>query len=79
MADNQDTFAPVFAGDCIYDAAEAQNNIAPAFPTRWPVVELAQGPAHFGLVGVFLFDTHGGQAVEDTKLALAQPFVHHAL
>ena len=76
MADQQHPFAPVFARQHVYDGAQAQDDIAPAFAARRTVVELAQQPPQFGLLRVLLDDACVGQPVQNAELPLPQTFIH---
>jgi hypothetical protein len=60
MTDNQDSIGRILAGNHLGDAAQAEDDIAPALTTGWPMVEFAEQAAEFGLIGELLPDPRRG-------------------
>ena len=71
----QHSLAAVFAGYHLGRAAQPQDDVAPAFAARRPVIELAKQPAELGLVRELFSDPHGGEPVEDSELFFAESLV----
>ena len=57
--------------DSVEQAAQPQNDVAPALAARRTVIELAQQAAELGLVRKLFLDASPGEAVQNTKLLLA--------
>src|SRR5262245_51253724 len=75
MRDNQYALAAIFSRDGVIDAAEPENNIAPAFAARWAMIELAQRRIRICLFRVDLPDACFGHAVKDAELFFAQSLI----
>jgi hypothetical protein len=77
VADDENALAAMFTRDHLGRAAQAENDVAPAFSSGRAVIELAEQAAGLGLVGVDVLDSDGGEPVENAKLLLAKPLVDH--
>src|SRR5699024_5074376 len=72
---DQYALAAVFAHDGVDHAAQAQDDIAPAFATGRAEIELADVDALLVEFRVLLADAMNGQAVEDAEFLFPQAFV----
>ena len=77
VADDQHPFAPVFAGDGVEHAAQAQDDVAPAFAARWAEIKFTDVLALFVQFRVLAGDAVHGQAVENAEFLFAQALVGH--
>ena len=75
VADDENALAALLAGDHLGRVAQAENDVAPALPSRRAVVELSEDAAELGLIGVDVLDSDGGEAVENAELFLAEALV----
>lgn len=75
VTNDKDALTTVIAGDHLGRAAQPENDVAPAFSSRWTVIELSEQAAVLGLLGELLLDPDVGEPIENAKLLLAEPFV----
>jgi hypothetical protein len=72
---DQHALARILARHCVEDAAQAQDDVAPALAAGRAEIEFADVVALLMKLGIFLGDAAHGQAVEDAELLFAQAFV----
>ena len=75
MADDEHALARIVARDGIDHAAQAQNDVAPAFAAGRAKIKLADVLALLVQVGIALRDAVDGEAVKDAEFFLAQALV----
>src|SRR5206468_3481087 len=75
VTDDEHTLSGIVQVDGVEHRPEPEDNISPALAPRRPVIKLAESPTVCRFFREAMADTRRCKAIEDSKLAFAQPFI----